>query len=205
MQLATSSPTIRYELYHGAIPEEQMRQLIPLRLELFHDYPYLYCGSPEREERQWKSLPADSTVLVTAYDGAYLVGALLAYAEDTAKHVALVHYPAYRPGHGMHVDLIMVVKTHRRYGITRELFKRFEEDVQARGYTDLYGITVMRSQNHPLKPVGTVELDALAPRVGFHATGLYEIWNWPTRVGTAEDESAMPIDNAVQYWHKRLN
>lgn len=203
--LAKNTPDIRYEMYYGRLSDEHIVALIPLRLELFYDYPYFYVGSPERELRNWKNMPSESMVSVLAYDGDCLVGAVLAYDEDAAKHPSVAQHHAYQLGKCLHLDLIMISKTHRRHGTARELLRRFEQDAITRGYTNVYGITVVRSNNHPLKPERPLDLSAIGPRLGgFTPLPLYEVWNWPTRVGVPGNEFVASIDNMVQYWHKTL-
>lgn len=197
---------IRYEIHYGALSDKHIAELVPLRLELFYGYPYLYVGNPEREAHHWKNMPADGTVIVLAYDGAMLVGAVLAYNEDATKHKSLAQHADYQPGTCLHLDLIMIVKTHRSLSAARELLKQFEAAARARGYTDVYGITVVRSNNHPLKPERSLELHAIGSRLGgFKPLPLYEVWNWPTRCGTPGNEFVAPVDNMVQYWHKKIS
>jgi GNAT superfamily N-acetyltransferase len=194
----TIASDILYEVHHGPLSDEQIEILLPLRLELFYGYPYLYSGNPERERRNWKSLPP-STIGIFAYYNTRLVGVIIAYEEDSAKHVALAGYANYRPGKGLHVDLIMVTKEYRKYGVARGLQKHFEVHARKNGYVDLYGITVVRSANHPLKPEKALDLYLLFSRAGFCALPLYETWNWPTRCGVPGNEFVAPIDNMVQY------
>jgi ribosomal protein S18 acetylase RimI-like enzyme len=195
---------IRYEIHHGPISDLHRAELTPLRAHLFHDYPYLYCSNPEREKMIFNKLSKDSTALVLAYDNDKLVGALitLEMSEDDAK--ILHKHPDYAPGKWLEIDMAMVLKSHQRRGIVRELLRHFKADAIARGYTDVYGITVVRSENHPLKPKDFIDLCKVWSDLGGTRTGLTAAWNWPTRCGIPGAEFIAPIDNMIEYWHTTL-
>lgn len=195
---------IRYELHHGPISTQHREELYPLRSQLFYDFPYLYCSNPERESTLWDKLSKESTILSLAYDDNQLVGAVIALGIDEGEHMLLRKHPAYKQGTALEIDMVMIMKSHQRRGIARELLRRFQEDAQALGYTDVYGITVVRSPQHPLKPQEYLDLYLIWSSMGGTPTGLIAPWNWPTRCGTPGHEFVAPIDNMVQYWHKAL-
>ncbi len=196
---------IRYEIHHGALSERHIAELLPLRLTVFYDYPYLFSSTPEHETKRWKAIPQqDSIILVLAYNNDTLVGGLLAYAEDPAHHPVVSQLPNYNSSGSLYLELIMVVPTHQNRGIEREMLSIFEPDARNRGYTDIYDITVVRSQHHPFGIENTHDEILIYQNMGFKQMHLYDVWNWPTRCGVPGNEFVAPIDNMVQYWHKKL-
>jgi GNAT superfamily N-acetyltransferase len=195
---------IRYEIHYGPISQRHRTELHPLRSQLFHDFPYLYCSNPERENMIWNKLSKDSTALLLAYDNEELVGAIISIgmSEDDEKN--LHKHPAYKNGKWLEIDMAMVVKSHQRRGIIRELLQRFKDDALKRGYTDVYGITVVRSDKHPLKPEHFIDLHKVWSSLGGTPTGITAAWNWPTRCGVPGNEFIAPIDNMIEYGHKTL-
>jgi len=99
----------------------------------------------------------------------------------------------------------MVIPTHRNQGIARTMVNLCEKQASSIGYTDAYLITVVRSDNHPLRPTDNIlDHDNIWTSLGYIKTSIYELWLWPTRCGTLNQECVATIDNMVQYWHKKL-
>jgi hypothetical protein len=204
MSTSTSSHQIRYEVHCGTISEKHIQELMPLRLQLFYGYPYLFSGNAEEESHRWKSTPQNSTILVLAYDADALVGALLAYTDDASHYPALKKLPQYNPQSSLYIEFTMVIPRYERREIARELFKLFEAEASRKGYTDAYDITVIRSQHHPLKSENDIDCDIDGREWGLQKTHIYEPLVWATRCGTPGNEFVTRIDNMVEYWHKQL-
>jgi hypothetical protein len=199
----STSPQIRYELHRGTMSDKHIEKLMPLRLKLFYGYPYLFSGTAEEETRRWKNTPA-STILVLAYDADTLIGALLAYPDDASHYPALKKLPHYKPATSLYIEFTMVAPVPHRHEIARELFKLFATEAARSGYTDVYDITVLRSQNHPLKAENDIDCDIDGRAWGLQRTHIYEPLVWSTRCGTPGNEFVARIDNMVEYWHKQL-
>lgn len=201
----TMSAEVSYEMHYGPISAQHREQLLPLRSTLFHDYPYLYVSNCEREAVLWDVLSRKSTLLALAYDNRELVGAVIALGiGDDNEHVVLQQHRAFHEGCCLEIAMIMVAKRYQRRGIARKLVGSIEATARSQGYTDLYGITVVRSANHPLKPEVFANLDDICSHLGGTPTGLTAAWNWPTRCGMPGNEIVAPVDNMVQYWHKHI-
>jgi GNAT superfamily N-acetyltransferase len=70
---------IRIERLEGERLKERLPDLARLRIEVFREYPYLYEGSQDYEERYLRTYAeAEGSVIVGAFDGDQLVGAATA-------------------------------------------------------------------------------------------------------------------------------
>ena len=67
---------VRLERMTGARLEARLPELAQLRITVFRDFPYLYAGSLDYEERYLRTYAAaQDSVIVGAFDGDRLVGA----------------------------------------------------------------------------------------------------------------------------------
>ncbi|MBM3573233.1 MAG: GNAT family N-acetyltransferase, partial [Alphaproteobacteria bacterium] len=73
------SGPIRLEALTGARLDRHLDDLARLRIEVFHDFPYLYEGTIDYERDYLRSYAQSrGSVIVAAIDGGHLVGAATA-------------------------------------------------------------------------------------------------------------------------------
>ncbi len=173
-----------------------------LRIAVFREYPYLYEGTMEYEERYLRTYSqAAGSLFVVARDEDRVVGVStgIPLTEETEEvqrpfreaDIALeeVFYfgesvlePAFR-GRGIGVAFMKAREAHARSlpGIRRVAF-----------------CAVERPANHPLRQAGFVPLDAFWKRRGFTKTALRTRFSWK-ETGDSE-ESPKPM----AFWWKLL-
>ena len=200
---------LRYEVHCGPISEHYLPQLKKFDKELFFEFPYLFVTTPEYEAVYWSAVSTPTTILILAYDQDTIIGAMVALSVDEKGEghaEAVSQHAHYRPGKCINLAWIAVEKAYQRNGVANALVKVGEKVALAAGYTDAYMITVVRSQDHPLRPkTGFVFTpDIVCQRAGCQLTGIHELWQWPTRCGVPGNEYVATIDNMVQYWHKQI-
>jgi GNAT superfamily N-acetyltransferase len=173
-----------------------------LRISVFREFPYLYDGSQEYEQKYLRTYSKSAgSVFVVARDGERVVGVStgMPLAQETEEvqrpfseagiPVEEVFYfgesvlePAYR-GQGIGVQFMQAREAHARSlpGIQRAAF-----------------CAVARAADHPQRPPGFVPLDEFWKRRGFVRTELRTEFTWKETSEAAESPKTM------NFWMKEL-
>lgn len=194
---------IRYELLSGEALERALPELARLRIEVFHDFPYLYDGSPDYEERYLRTYArTPGSVIVGAFDGDRLVGA--ATALPLAAEPEELRAPVARAG--LDVSRVfyfgesVLQREWRGRGIGVAFFREREAWARAQGgYTHACFCAVVRAADDPRRPEGHVPLDAFWRKRGFEKLG-GAVGSIAWRDLGEREETAKPM----QFWVKRL-
>ncbi len=189
---------LRVEPHSGASLRNLLPQLARLRIEVFRDWPYLYDGTLEYEERYLgKFLDMPDHVAICAFDGGALVGASTAaplrheHEEFTAPFVAA----------GLNVEDIfyfsesILLSAYRGQGLGHAFFDGRERHAQALGYDRTAFCGVIRPEDYPARPAGYRPLDAFWRKRGYRPLdGIVAHFSW-LDIGEQE-ETAKPM----QFW-----
>lgn len=194
---------LRLERLTGERLEAWLPELARLRITVFHDFPYLYEGSFEYEQRYLRTYAAAAdSVIVGAFDGERVIGA--------ATGLPLEHEPESLTGpfreRGYKVEEIfyfgesVLLKAYRGRGIGVAFFDEREAHARELGrfrYAAFCG--VVRPADHPRRPPDYVPLDAFWQKRGYvPIPGLIGHLSWRDLDETSE--SAKPM----QFWIKQL-
>ncbi|HEY0212801.1 MAG TPA: GNAT family N-acetyltransferase [Paenirhodobacter sp.] len=186
----------------GAALEAALDDVARLRIAVFRDWPYLYDGALEYERRyldHYRTAP--QAVLVGAFDGARLVGAatgtpLENHADDFAAPFA---------GTGMALDQVfycaesVLLPEYRGQGLGHAFFTAREAHARAIGRRFAAFCSVIRPDDHPLRPPGYRSLDGFWRKRGYAPLpGVVAHFNW-TDVGDRV-ETRKPL----QFWGRAL-
>lgn len=176
-------------------------QLAQLRITVFHDFPYLYEGSLDYEKNYLKIYTESSeSVVVAAFDGDKLVGAATALPlRDEADYVQKPFLEA-----GVDINDIyyfgesVLLKEYRGHGIGHKFFDGREAAAKKYNYKTTCFCGVVRSENHPMKPVDYSPLDEFWKKRGYEKhPELKSEFSW-TDIGD-KNETLKPMI----YWMKK--
>jgi len=186
----------------GAALEAALDDVARLRIAVFRDWPYLYDGDLDYE-RGYLSAYRDSpgAVVVGAFDGGRLVGA--ATGTPMADHAA--EFAAPFAGVGVPLDDIfycaesVLLPAYRGRGIGHAFFDLREAHARARAATHAAFCSVIRPDDHPLRPADARSNDAFWTKRGYAPLpGVVATFRWRD-IGEAA-ETAKPL----QFWMRRL-
>lgn len=174
-----------------------------LRIEIFREFPYLYEGTIDYEERYLEALArADRAVVVAARDVEAIVGAA------TAMPLRDEHEAFRRPFEEKGYDLgsifyfaeSVLKPEYRGGGLGHAFFDVREAHARSfGGYTHAAFCGVVRPDGHPLRPPHYRPLDRFWRKRGYEAVpGLVAFYSW-TDIGEAQ-ESEKPM----QFWMRRI-
>ena len=155
---------------HGEAIGAALEDVAKLRIAVFRDWPYLYEGSLEYE-RGYMQVYHDSsdTVLIGAFDGKRLVGAatgtpMLDHAEDFAAPLRQIDVPIGDIYYGAESVLL---PEYRGQGIGHRFFDLREAWAKDFGATHFAFCSVIRPDDHPLKPEHARSNDAFWRKRGY--------------------------------------
>jgi GNAT superfamily N-acetyltransferase len=199
------SDPITIKRYTGHDPElkRYLPDLARLRIVVFRDFPYLYDGSAEYEEKYLKTYTdcADS-LIVLVLDGETVVGATTGLPMDaeTPEFQKPFVERGYDPGKIFYCGESVLLKEYRGRGIYPKFFEERENHARSLGRFEWASFCcVQRPEDHPARPSDYQPLDRIWSKFGYvKHPELLTHYTWKD-VGETED-TAKPM----VFWLKPL-
>lgn len=145
--------------------------LARLRIRVFRDFPYLYDGSVEYEEKYLETYTGCAeSIVVLVLDGEQVIGAStgLPMAAETPEFQQPFLEHDYDPGRIFYCAESVLLKEYRGRGIYPRLFAEREGHARRLGRFDMCCFCcVQRPVEHPLRPADYVPLDAVWSKFGY--------------------------------------
>jgi GNAT superfamily N-acetyltransferase len=190
-----------------SVTGEDIYKILPdlarLRIVVFRDWPYLYDGTLEYEEKYLKRIAAaKGAVVITAYDGAEMVGA--STAAPMIEHADEFGEPFLKAGYDIskifYCGESVLLKSHRGYGLGHAFFDGREAQAhKLGGFQYSTFCRVVRPDDHPLKPADYAPLDPFWNKRGYHPVdGIVATYDW--KDVDQPDETR----HDMQFWMKTL-
>jgi GNAT superfamily N-acetyltransferase len=180
-----------------------LADLARLRIVVFRDWPYLYDGTVEYEEKYLAKLAdAKGAVCVVARDGNEIVGA--STAAPMVEHADEFAGPFELAGYDLETIFYcgesVLLKSHRGHGLGHAFFDQRETHARTLGgFTHSTFCRVVRPEDHPLKPPDYRPLDGFWRKRGYAPVdGLVTAYRWKDIDQPEETEHLM------QFWMKAL-
>lgn len=159
--------------FTGADPElpRYLPDLARLRIRVFRDFPYLYDGTVEYEEKYLKTYTdCPDSVVVLVLDGDKVVGATTGLPMDaeTPEFQKPFLENGYDPARIFYCAESVLLPEYRGQGIYPRFFAEREGHARSLGRFDLVAFCcVQRPENHPLRPADYVPLDRIWSKFGY--------------------------------------
>lgn len=179
-----------------------LSDLARLRIAVFREYPYLYDGTQEYEEKYLQTvLSAPQSVVVIVRDGEQVVGASTALPMQ--YETANVQAPWREAGIAIeeifYYGESVLLPAYRGAGLGVRFFE--EREAWARrqgGYRLATFCAVVRPSDHPRRPADYLPLDRFWQKRGFEPTDRYCYMSWQDL--DEEQESR----KRLRFWQKEL-
>ncbi len=199
--------TLRLETHLGSEVLPYIRDVATMRIEGFRDFPYLYEGTYEYEEKYLEGYAKEPrAMLIRVLEGDQLAAVATStplassadiVAEAPERFAALGHDPKTF----YYYAEILVKKAYRGRGIAEMIYREREKWARKWGYRHLCLAVVQRSKDHPLRPVDYKSPERIWIRDGFTKANVEIIYNWPTILPGGE---VAPLDNPMAFWMRTL-
>lgn len=165
------SGTITVESLSGKAIEDCIPDLARLRIEVFRDFPYLYEGNLEYEEKYLRTyIESPESIVVLARDEERVIGAStgLPLEHETEEFQKPFREHGYDPSRIFYCAESVLLKEYRGRGIYKKFFEGRENHSLRLGRFDYCTFCcVQRPADHPLRPSDYVPLDAVWTRFGY--------------------------------------
>lgn len=186
----------------GAELEAHLDDVARLRIAVFRDWPYLYDGTLDYEREYLKTYRDNrGALLVGAFDAGMLVGASTStfmedHAEGFAAPLRQIGLPA---GSILYGAESVLLPAYRGQGLGHRFFDLREAHARAHGRTHVAFCSVVRGEDHPLRPETYRTNDAFWAGRGYEKLpGVLAEFAWKD-VGDA-GESVKPL----QFWMRAV-
>lgn len=177
--------------------------LARLRITVFRDYPYLYEGSLDYEQKYLKTYTdcADS-IAVIVRDGATIVGAStgLPLAAETPEFQRPFLAQGLNPAEIFYCGESVLLPAYRGRGVYREFFAGREDHARALGgFRTMALCGVVRLDDHPRRPRDYQPLDPVWRKFGYvRHPELVMQYEWQ------DLDEAAPSPKDLLFWLKTL-
>ena len=176
--------------------------LAALRVSVFREWPYLYEGDVAYEEKYLRLYGESPTaVVVLALDGDRVVGASTALRLDEEPDDVkfALRAAGFEPRETLYCGESVLDARYRGQGLGVRFFEERERHARALGLRHVAFCRVVRSEDHPMRPVGAVPLDDFWRHRGYtRRPDIRTEFSWRDLGETAE--SAKPME----FWVKTL-
>ena len=182
---------------HSIIPE-----LASLRIAVFREYPYLYEGSADYEQKYLRRYAeSEQCIVVIVRDGVNIVGASTGMPLSDEAHEVVD--PVRKAGHNVNEWFYLAESVLLPQYRGRRLGHRFFEErlhhAMDYGYKNACFCAVVRPEDHPQKPEGYRSLVSFWHRHGFQkANNLETTFSWKEIGEDTESKKAM------EYWVRKV-
>lgn len=193
---------MRVEALTGSALADALDDVARLRIAVFRDWPYLYDGDLEYEQRYLQSYrDSKDAIVVGAFDGDRLVGAstgtpLADHADDFANAFA---------GTGLALKQIfygaesVLLPEYRGRGIGHTFFDLREDHARSLGFARFCFCAVERAQDHPARPSDYRPLDAF-----WRGRGFAPLDNVVAEFSWKDVGDPVQTSKPLQFWIKDL-
>jgi hypothetical protein len=151
--------------------EPWVSDLARMRITVFRDFPYLYDGTAEYEEKYLQTyMKSPESIIILALDGDKVIGAStglpMEHETDEFQRPFLEH--GYDPAKIFYCGESVLLREYRGKGIYKEFFLGREGQARKLGRFDWCSFCcVQRPADHPLRPADYVPLDAVWSKFGY--------------------------------------
>jgi GNAT superfamily N-acetyltransferase len=195
---------LHVECRTGADLIADLPALARLRIRVFREYPYLYDGDAEYEERYLRTYAnAPDGVMVLVRDGDRVVGAssALPLAAETPNLIEPFRAHGYTPERLFYCGESVLLPDYRGLGLGRRFFEEREAHARALGRFDFACFcAVERPDDHPRRPLDYRPLDGLWAKQGFvKKPQLRTTFSW------RDLDEAQETPKPMVFWLKHLD
>ncbi|MDX1942925.1 MAG: GNAT family N-acetyltransferase [Saprospiraceae bacterium] len=191
---------ILIQTFHTGQAALYAEELAHLRIELFKDFPYLYDGSMDYEEKYLQTLiESPENTIVMAFDDGKLVGA--ATGLPLRYQTINIQQPYLEKGYDIdriyYLGESIIRKTHRGQGIGKAFFQTREERAKGLGWYDF--VTFCNIERPVEYPPTYVAPDEFWKSMGYRPTDLLCEISWKDLNETDE------TPKKLRFWLKDID
>lgn len=199
--------TFFIDISSGADLKEHVNIISRLRVDTFKEYPYLYVADIQEEKKYMEAYTNNhDSIISLAKINNNIVGILTGIplsidseiTNDVKKKLSEIKCNV---NDYYYYGEVIISPEFRGKGISRQLCIVMDDLARSKGYKFACILTIIRPDDHPLKPAGYKPQDSLWKRLGFERTNIIIDYHWPT---IQPDGSILDVKNSLQLWEKYI-
>lgn len=194
--------TCKFLTLHGQEAFGAVEALGALRIAVFREFPYLYAGSLtyERSYLQTYFRSSKSVVILVEHDGRVVgaaTGLPLSDAEDAIRLPLITR--GIDASRVFYCGEALLMPEYRGQGLSKQIFAIGDAYTREIGAQWQAFVTVVRPENHPLRPADYVPLDSL-----WRARGFTKLEGVTASMGWRDIDQSQETDHTLDYWIKSV-
>jgi len=199
---------LEFKTYQGKEIEAFIDKIGQIRLDAFKEFPYLYKGDLDYERAYLSEYTKhEKSLLILVYSFNEIVGFITGAAIDSKLSITEDAFKLFKskglsPSSFYYIGEIIVLKEYRSFDLSSKLLKEVEDFALAQGYSSTCFLTVVREDDHPLKPKDYKDTAKLWEFHKYKRMNLYTKYKWTTIINSTD---AIYQENRLEYWCKSLN
>lgn len=193
---------ITEQILTGSAVRDCLNEIASLRLEIFREFPYLYDGLRD-DELNYLKLYADApeAFVVIVSDAEKVVGAAtgIPLRHENRELIDPFVGTAYPVDEIFYVGELLFYPEYRNRGMGMQLVQMLEEKVRSYStYRYLTCATVVRPEDHPLRPADYIPIGRFLAHTGFNLLpGITMSFTWLETDGVRRS-------HPMNFWIKEL-
>lgn len=143
--------------HSGEAARPFLTDIAQLRIAVFHEFPYLYEGSLEYETDYLSDyVSSNNSLIILATHGSDIVGAStgIPLSEADVDFQNPVAAAGYDPNEIFYFGESVLLPEFRGRGLGHQFFNKRESHAADLGFRRAGFFSVIRADNHPMKPIG---------------------------------------------------
>jgi GNAT superfamily N-acetyltransferase len=193
---------ITEQMLTGSAVKDCLNEIASLRIEIFREFPYLYDGLRE-DELDYLKLYADApeAFIVIVSDAEKVVGAAtgIPLCHENRELIDPFVGTAYPVDEIFYVGELLFYPAYRNRGLGLRLVAQILQQISFLGtYRYLTCATVVRPDDHPLRPADYISIDRFLAHTGFNPLpGITTSFTWLETDGVKRS-------HPMNFWIKEL-
>lgn len=163
---------ITEQILTGSAVEDCLNDIASLRIEIFREFPYLYDGRREDELHYLKLYSAThESFVIIVNDGEKVAGAAtgMPLRHEATELVEPFNGTSYPVDEVYYVGELLFYPAYRNRGLGLRLVAQIVQQISFLGtYRYLTCATVVRPDDHPLRPADYIPIDRFLAHTGFN-------------------------------------
>jgi len=199
--------TITIEILIGKNASEYIEYVSHLRINIFKEYPYLYQGDLEYEKKYVAdyTLHNQAMIAIAKIDGLIAgisTGIPVISDSKIAQDVKEIFTKQKTEAEKYYYyGEIMILPEFRGKGLATKLYSAQDKIIKEWGFEHACILTVIRENDHPLKPKCYNSPNSLWKHLGFFQTGYKTNLHWQT---IQSDGNSNDASNTLELWSKKI-
>lgn len=197
-----SKDGISLQAFTGEEAKKYLKQIANIRITMFKEFPYLYEGSLEDEEEYLNIyFSSINSIVLLVLDGDEVVG--FSNSIPLNEEMEEIKTPFITNDIDikkyLYIGELMIKEKYRNKNLSNIIAKSHEEHARENNYTNMVFMTVIRPDNHPLKPKNYRPLEPLWKSLGYKPLERMKInFTWK------QVDGDIPQENQLGIWSKEL-